>query len=338
MYELKIPPSAGFRPVGLRTHVRPDYYEWFPVLGDIELISRLHSLSFAEATLAIPRNVERSIELFSESANVRRDVEALACDLHGESWLSILRRLGFNPSIIDAFSRIPRSNFMLPRYHRLSWMNHHIWYDQGSCLSSLGLVALMANAVADKIISSVVEIGYGGGYQLALFSSLFLNSDSIGYESNIAVAELGKKNLLNSNDAGRYDLRTEVFTPDQWPQMPRTLVYGTCGMPNDFYSELESCLIPSQILLAPRMLTEAEYGSLSMDVGFLGLFKSYAYYQEVGNFLVLSLSEFRDGILVRDNLVYDIQMVPLETTIRTGSVEQGQSNEEWLVRLFSSDN
>jgi hypothetical protein len=335
MLNLVIPNTAEFRPTGLRTAIRPDYYEWFPVLGDIELISRLNAMPFALATLLVPRNVERSLDLFPDSPHIAAAVSGLAADADGHAWQSVLENFGFRAKVIDAFASVPRAGFLPQRYRSLAWMNSYLWYSSGSCASSLGVVAFMADAVSTREIDLIVEVGYGGGYQIALFSKLFGGSRAIGYEANAPIAALGRQALLGLNKSERFELYDQPFTADLWPQSKSALVFATCGLPVEIYNEWEQHLFASQVLLAPRMLSQSDYDRMALDEGFRDLYPSFSQYTQKSDFLVLSRSEWRNGALVREDVLLDLQMV----SFRAGAASEGlvpdRTAEGWLKRLAS---
>jgi protein-L-isoaspartate O-methyltransferase len=327
-----LPAGARFRPVRIKTALRPDYLEWFPLLGDLELVTRLAALDFSVATFQVPRNVERAAELYPDSPAIDAYLRDLSRTAGRSGWREVLKSLGFDDAVIAAFDSVDRRDFTPPRYRSLAWMNQAIWYAPGSCMSATGLVALMANAVACSSFDVVVEVGYGGGFQLAVFGSLFPGASLIGFEANEVVAVIGADALRARGLGARLVVSAVPFSVERWPRSAATLVYATCAISSERYEEWEAHLLPVQTLLAPRALSEQEYVDARKDPGFLEIYGTYDEYLKKGNYLVLSLSERSETGIVRSNLVYDIQMVPYRATAVRTPLADDEFADSWLSR------
>ena len=179
------------------SHLRPDYYDYFPTFACDELGQRLESLPFHIATMLGLNNLRRAAEhplgreglrtYFSRSKSVQ-----------GNLLQDVLINAGISSRVASAIGRVPRERFALPQFHQFSYLNHYLPFSMSSCVSAPGLVALMLEQLRIEPEQHLVEIGIGSGYHAACASEVVQNVCSIaGWDLNRRYIEFGTA-ILNS--------------------------------------------------------------------------------------------------------------------------------------------
>ncbi len=84
-----------------------------------------------------------------------------------------LRRRGIrDPRVLAVMERVPRHEFVDPRYQREAYDDHPIPIGEGQTISQPYVVAAMAEALALQPADVALEIGTGSGYQAAVLAEL----------------------------------------------------------------------------------------------------------------------------------------------------------------------
>jgi protein-L-isoaspartate(D-aspartate) O-methyltransferase len=80
-----------------------------------------------------------------------------------------LRRRGIREKfILDAFSEVPREEFVADQYRHLAYGDHPLPIEAGQTISQPYIVALMIQAAGMGLNDKVLEIGAGSGYAAAV--------------------------------------------------------------------------------------------------------------------------------------------------------------------------
>ncbi len=75
-------------------------------------------------------------------------------------------------SVINAFRKVPREEFVLPKYRDHAYVNEPLPIMEGQTISQPLTVAAMTEALDVKPGQKVLEVGTGSGYQAAILSVL----------------------------------------------------------------------------------------------------------------------------------------------------------------------
>jgi protein-L-isoaspartate(D-aspartate) O-methyltransferase len=99
-------------------------------------------------------------------------------------------------ALFDAFSEIPRENFISPKLHSHAYEDYPLQIGHGQTISQPTTIMYMLQYLNVKPGNSVIEIGAGCGYQAALLSKLVGNDGIvIGFEIIPELAELARINI-----------------------------------------------------------------------------------------------------------------------------------------------
>jgi len=166
-----------------------------------------------------------------------------------EKLLISLKNQGYSDEIIKAFAKIDREFFVQDKVKIYSYDDIAIPLDDGSTISQPSTIAFTLSLLEPKQGQSILEIGSGSGYVLALISEIVKNGKIYGLEINQNLAIKSKK-LLEKN------LNIEILNrsgleglPEQAP-FDRILISASCpdrGIPYSLLSQLRD----PGIIIAP---------------------------------------------------------------------------------------
>ncbi len=105
--------------------------------------------------------------------------------------LKSLRSKRFDESIVEAFEKVKREDFVPDDYKYLAYRDRPLPIGENSTISQPYTIAFMLNLLEVKDSGSILEIGSGCGYVLALLSVMAPNAKIYGLEIN--------KELVNSS-------------------------------------------------------------------------------------------------------------------------------------------
>ena len=297
------PPGVRYRTVTIRPPFRPDFYEFWPVFSDCELLARARRLPFHLATLLIEKNLRRLSELGYQS-ELKSWLHASATEqqaLLGE----VMAFVGLPAHVHEAIASVPRALFVREDLRHIAGINESLPYSPGSWTTMPGLVGLML-AHTPLNLAAYVEVGAGSGYHLACLSRIAPRASITGYEVNRSYAEFGQE-ALRRLGGPTPTIHNRAFTPDDLRDLSHTCVYFTTA-PGQHLNEFLDALPETCVLQAPRLLTPEE---MSGAPDFLaGTYGSYERYEEVGDFSCLTNFEKHEGALKQEGFVYDVQFVP----------------------------
>jgi protein-L-isoaspartate(D-aspartate) O-methyltransferase len=112
--------------------------------------------------------------------------------------------------LLKAMARIPRHEFVEPRYRDQAYEDHPLPINVGQTVSQPYIVALMLELLRLEPFSKVLEIGTGSGYQTAVLAEISAHVYSVerhpqlAYEAGQTLSRLGFTNLiLRIGDGGQ---------------------------------------------------------------------------------------------------------------------------------------
>jgi protein-L-isoaspartate(D-aspartate) O-methyltransferase len=92
--------------------------------------------------------------------------------------------------VLQAFSRVPRDEFVPENYRRQAYDDHPIPIGENQTISQPYIVAIMLEALSLGPGDTVLEIGTGSGYQTALLAELSQHVYSIERHPSLAASAL----------------------------------------------------------------------------------------------------------------------------------------------------
>lgn len=112
--------------------------------------------------------------------------------------------------VLRAMERVPRHEFVEPRYRDQAYDDHPLPINAGQTVSQPYIVALMLEILRLEPSSKVLEIGTGSGYQTAILAEICAHVYSVerhpqlAFEAQEALSRLGFTNLtLRVGDGGQ---------------------------------------------------------------------------------------------------------------------------------------
>jgi len=111
-----------------------------------------------------------------------------------------LRRSGLSDSIVNAFSKVKRENFVPEKFASYTYEDVALPTAEGSSISQPSTVAFMLNLLEPKQGQKILEIGSGTGYVLALMSEIVKDGKIYGVEIIKDLAISSKKLLANDSN------------------------------------------------------------------------------------------------------------------------------------------
>jgi protein-L-isoaspartate(D-aspartate) O-methyltransferase len=117
--------------------------------------------------------------------------------MNKQELLNDLKENGFNNNIISAFEKIKRQDFVPVEFKSSSYENIPLPIGYSQTISQPYTIAFMLNLLKLSENQSILEIGSGSGYVLALLSKIIKNGKIYGIERIKALAEKSKNILKN---------------------------------------------------------------------------------------------------------------------------------------------
>lgn len=100
-------------------------------------------------------------------------------------------------SVIEAFDKVPRENFVPKKHEKYAYANYPLPIAAGQTISQPLTVAAMTEALEARKGDKVLEVGTGSGYQAAILSEIVGKGKVITTEIIPELFESAKKNLKN---------------------------------------------------------------------------------------------------------------------------------------------
>lgn len=151
--------------------------------------------------------------------------------------------------VLEAFRKVPRHKFVLPKYQQYAYIDSPLPIDEGQTISQPYIVAFMTDVLDLKASDKVLEIGTGSGYQAAILAEL---CDSV---FTIDIFEL----LVNKT--------TSVFKELKYTNIYAKTADGYKGWPE--HAPFDAIIVTCSPTHIPQPLKEqlAEGGKMIIPVG-----------------------------------------------------------------------
>lgn len=131
--------------------------------------------------------------------------------------------------IIDAFRKVPREEFVLPKYRRYAYVDEPLPILENQTISQPYTVAAMTEALQPKRGQKILEIGAGSGYQAAILAELAEKVFSVERIRSLAIKA---REILY--ELGYFNVEIKIFdgTYGWIEESPFDAIMVTAGAPN----------------------------------------------------------------------------------------------------------
>ncbi|MDP2666047.1 MAG: protein-L-isoaspartate(D-aspartate) O-methyltransferase [Candidatus Diapherotrites archaeon] len=154
------------------------------------------------------------------------------------------------PSILQAFRQVPRELFISPPHRRQAYEDMALPLAPRQTISQPYTIAVMLEFLSPQPGESILEIGSGSGYVLALLSQIVgLQGKVFGVELNPETVE-GSEGVLKALKINNVEVKAGDGK-EGWPEkapFDRILVSAAC---THLYPAWETQLVPRGTIVAP---------------------------------------------------------------------------------------
>lgn len=147
--------------------------------------------------------------------------------MNKEELLISLRKKGLSESIIDAFNKVKREDFVPEHLIGYAYEDIALPVMEGSTLSQPSTVAFMLNLLDAKNNQKILEIGSGSGYVLALLSEINPNGKIYGIEILKELA-IQSRNYLKDKQNVEIIMRDGSEGLGEFAPYDRILISASC--------------------------------------------------------------------------------------------------------------
>ena len=158
-----------------------------------------------------------------------------------ELLLGSLREKGFSESIIGAFEKVKREEFIPENLVPYAYDDVPIPLGDGSTTSQPYTIAFMLSILDPKQNYKILELGSGSGYVLALISDMIKSGEIYGIELSKRLAVKSRENLIRNSNIEIFNRSAESGFQEKAP-FDRILVSFSCpdmALPNILIKQLD---------------------------------------------------------------------------------------------------
>lgn len=319
-----------FRDVGIKTVLRPDVYEFWPVFSDPELASRMSRMPGHIATLCLAKNIIRMRELAPGGEEWARRHFSLPHAAQRLRLVECIARVGVSSRTCGALQVVPRHLFIREPFDRLAYVNHTLPFSAGLSWATAPLVvAVMLDATLFYGRAKAVELGAGCGYHMACLAATGVNV--VGYEANIAYADFGNRCLKHAG-LGHLGVRAGLLAGKELrSESAGAVVYCTFSCGADTVLGLLRDMEPGTPLICPRTVTYAEFEAGSFSYPKIKFDTYEGYLEKPDDYLcIAALTMDAAGVVSDRPILYDVRFVP---AVMEAFVEEGDPSPDHLAYL-----
>ncbi|MCX8184987.1 MAG: protein-L-isoaspartate O-methyltransferase [Sulfolobales archaeon] len=136
-------------------------------------------------------------------------------------------------AVVDAMLRVPREEFVLPKYRRFSYYDTPLPIGYGQTISALHMVAIMTEKLEAGPGQRVLEVGTGSGYQAAVLAEVVgLRGHVWTIERIPQLAEYALNNLKKTNYVDRVTVVVGDGSEGFPPALPYDRIMVTAAAPD----------------------------------------------------------------------------------------------------------
>lgn len=297
----------------IKTWLRPDFYERFPVFSSAELAVRLDSMPFAMATLLSTRNIRLALRLTEPRVYLgylRQDAET-----HRQALVEVLVSCGIAGEIADLIAS-DRHLFVGVHHRAVAYLDRTAKVVDDTYLSAPSLVAQMLG-MTDQVwpAETVCEIGIGSGFHAICVARLWPQCRVVGVERNPAALATCVQHLERTELQERFTLLGDHHTASAVGSAG--FVYSTAALTLPQLNRLIGFGQVGSTWLVPRQLTRAEFESEPSASWLWTRFGSYTGYCSGAwnQYVAVELFQLEAGQKRRLlDIIYDVRFIKYSET------------------------
>lgn len=304
---------------GIQTYLRPDYHEWFPNFTESELTTRIKYLPIEKATLLTLNNLTKLIKIDSKYKLFIHQFLDQTFVEQRTRMVEMLEYVGISHETCASLMSVSRETFAPPTTKLFSYLNTYLPWNETSCVSPPGTVALMIDRFR-PYSKTVIELGVGSGYHACcLVRRKGKPNEVIGYEANTIFAQFGAECVSSAGISDQVKIIPHALNSEILTEIKANGIYTTAaGNNDDIIKRLQT---GCQIQLV-RPIGELEYSSEKSDSWLKRRWHDHQEYSKEWNtnYGCISTGQKHNGEILWFDHIYDVSFVP--TTRKTKSVPQ----------------